>query len=124
VTEVRDYLARRADWAESVGIERIRIALDPGIGFGKTNAHSLDLLRNLGRFATLGCAVLVGISRKGLLGKLTGRAVQERVVGTVVASLAAIEQGAHVVRVHDVGPMVDAIKVWEALRVRSRSEES
>jgi dihydropteroate synthase len=115
VEEVRDWLARRADWAESRGVPRERIALDPGIGFGKTAAHNWELLRNLGRFASLGCAVLVGVSRKGFLGTLTGRPVSERASASVAASLAAIARGAGVVRVHDVGPMVDAIKVWGAV---------
>jgi len=114
VAEVRAYLAQRIEWAESIGITRSRIAIDPGIGFGKTNAHSLELLRNLGQFATLGCALLVGTSRKGFLGKLTGRPVSERVTASVVSNLAAAQLGANVLRVHDVGPMVDAIKVWEA----------
>src|SRR5512135_3549409 len=101
--EVRDYLAAR-------------IAIDPGIGFGKTFEHNLELLRNLDQFATLGCAIVIGTSRKGLLGTLTGRPVSERATASVVSSLAAATQGAHVVRVHDVGPMADAIKVWTALR--------
>jgi dihydropteroate synthase len=115
VVEVRDYLARRADWVESLGVARSRIALDPGIGFGKTHGHNLELLRNIGRFATLGCAVLVGTSRKGFLGSLTGRPVGGRMTASVVSSLAAAARGASVLRVHDVGPMVDAIKVWEAV---------
>lgn len=112
VEEVRDFLARRVEAAVAIGIGRERIAIDPGIGFGKTHAHNLDLLRNIGRFASLGCTVLVGISRKGILGKLTGRPIEHRVTASVVSSLAAIVQGANVVRVHDVGPMVDAIRVW------------
>jgi dihydropteroate synthase len=116
VEEVRDYLARRADWAESQGIPRSRIALDPGIGFGKTFDHNLSLLRNLDRFASLGCALLVGTSRKRFLGTLTARAAVERTAASVVSSLAAIEAGASVVRVHDVGAMVDALKVWGAIR--------
>ena len=115
VREVRDDLARRIERAEASGIPRDRIAIDPGIGFGKTFEHNLELLRNLDRFANLGCALLVGTSRKGFLGTLTGRPVGERATASVVSSLAAIARGANVVRVHDVGPMVDAIKVWTAL---------
>jgi dihydropteroate synthase len=115
VAEVYEYLARRVEWAEAQGIPRSRIAVDPGIGFGKTFEHNLDLLRNLRRFASLGCAVLIGTSRKGFLGTLTGRPATERATASVVSSLAASLQGADVLRVHDVGPMVDAIKVWEAL---------
>jgi len=116
VREVYDALARRVEAAEAAGVPRDRIAVDPGIGFGKTFAHNLDLLRNLGRFASLGCAVLIGTSRKGMLGTITGRPVGRRATASVVSSLAAAVGGAHVVRVHDVGPMRDAIKVWAALR--------
>jgi dihydropteroate synthase len=115
VAEVYDFLAARVAWAEAQGISRERIAIDPGIGFGKTGDHNLALLRNLGRFATLGCAVVVGTSRKRFLGTLTGRPTAERVTASVVSSLAGLMHGAHVVRVHDVAPMVDALKVWEAL---------
>jgi dihydropteroate synthase len=116
VDEIYDFLARRIAWAESLGIDPERIAIDPGIGFGKTLDHNLELLRNLRRFDTLGCAVLIGTSRKGFLGRLTGRGPRERGIATVVSSLAACATGARVVRVHDVAPMVDAIKVWTAVR--------
>jgi dihydropteroate synthase len=116
VGEVRDYLARRVDAVERAGVPRARIAIDPGIGFGKTLAHNLALLRNLERFATLGCAVVIGTSRKGFLGTLTGRPVGQRATASVVSALAAILGGADVVRVHDVAPMVDAITVWAAQR--------
>jgi dihydropteroate synthase len=116
VSEVYDFLARRVEATESAGIPRVRIAIDPGLGFGKTLAHNLDLLRNLGRFASVGCAVLIGASRKRFLGELTGRPVDQRATASVVASLAAAVAGASVVRVHDVGLIADAIKVWSALR--------
>jgi dihydropteroate synthase len=116
VTEVYDFLAGRIEWAVRNGIPHDRIAIDPGIGFGKTNAHSLELLRNLHRFANLGCVILVGISRKGLLGKVTGRPAPARATASAVASLVACMSGARVVRVHDVAPMVDAIRIWGALR--------
>jgi dihydropteroate synthase len=116
VGEVRGYLARRIEALEAAGIPRDRIAIDPGIGFGKTFEHNRLLLRNLDRFANLGCAVVIGTSRKGMLGTLTGRPVSERATASVVSSLAAAVRGANVLRVHDVGPMADAIKVWTALR--------
>jgi dihydropteroate synthase len=116
VTEVLEFLERRIAWAEAMGIPRARVAIDPGIGFGKTIEHNLLILRNIDRFANLGCAVLIGTSRKGFLGVLTGRPVNERGVATVASSLAAAVGGANVVRVHDVAPMVDAIKVWTAIR--------
>ncbi|WP_406693668.1 dihydropteroate synthase [Singulisphaera sp. Ch08] len=116
VAEVLEFLERRIDWAESMGIPRSRVAIDPGIGFGKSIEHNLLILQNINRFANLGCAVLIGTSRKGVLGVLTGRPVNERGAATVASSLAAAVGGANVVRVHDVAPMVDAIKVWTAIR--------
>ena len=115
-TAVYEFLARGIEAAEAAGIPHERIAIDPGIGFGKKDRHNLELLRNLGRFASLGCAVLIGTSRKGFLGKITGRDVGDRATASVVSSLAAAVAGASVVRVHDVGPMADAIKVWTAIR--------
>jgi dihydropteroate synthase len=116
VREVYDFLAHRVEWAEAHGISRERIAIDPGIGFGKTMEHNLEILRNLHRFAKLGCVIVVGVSRKGFLGALAARPVGERAAASVAASLAACVRGARVVRVHDVAPMADAIRVWTALR--------
>lgn len=116
VPEVYDFLARQVDLAEGRGVARERIAIDPGIGFGKSYEHNLMLLRNLDRFAILGCVILIGTSRKGFLKVISGKPVEQRMTASVVSSLAAIVQGARVVRVHDVGPMVDALKVWEAVR--------
>jgi dihydropteroate synthase len=116
VREVCDFLARRIEWAESRGIPRARIAVDPGIGFGKTMAQNLEILRNLRRFDTLGCALLIGTSRKKFLGTITGRGVGERATASAVSSLAACVAGSRVVRVHDVAATVDAIKVWGAVR--------
>jgi dihydropteroate synthase len=116
VAAVHDFLAARVEWCERRGIPRARIAVDPGIGFGKRFDHNLQLLRNLERFANLGCALLIGTSRKRFLEPLTGRRVSDRMVGSVVSSLAACLQGARVVRVHDVAAMVDAIKVWTAMK--------
>jgi len=116
VAEVREYLNERIAWCEERGIPRSRIAVDPGIGFGKTHEHNLTLLRNLDQFATLGCVLMIGVSRKGTIKKMTGRSLDERLVGSVVCSLAACTMGAAVARVHDVGPMVDAIKVWNETR--------
>jgi dihydropteroate synthase len=116
VTEVLAFLEERIAWCEARGIPRSRIAIDPGIGFGKTVEHNLELLRRLGRFANLGCVILVGTSRKGFLGELTGQAVADRMVASAVSSLAACVAGARVVRVHDVPAMADALKVWTAIR--------
>lgn len=114
VAEVYEWLARRVEAVEAEGIPRARIALDPGIGFGKKFAHNLTLLRNLERFASLGCAVLIGTSRKGFLGRITGRPLDQLSTASAVSALTAAVGGASVVRVHDVGPTADAIKVWTA----------
>jgi dihydropteroate synthase len=114
VAAVKEVLSTRIAAAEALGIARSRIAVDPGIGFGKTLEHNLELLRKLDQFATLGCALLVGTSRKGFLGTLTGRPVAERATASVVSALGAALRGASVLRVHDVAAMVDAIKIWTA----------
>jgi dihydropteroate synthase len=116
VSEVYDFLAFRVEWAVSRGIPRERIAVDPGISFGKKREHNLQILRSLDRFENLGCVILIGTSRKGFLGSITGRPVTGRAVGSVVSSLAACLRGARVVRVHDVAPMIDAIRVWTSVR--------
>jgi dihydropteroate synthase len=116
VGEICNYLAKRIEWALAGGISREQIAIDPGLGFGKTTAHNREILRNLPRFASLGCVLLVGTSRKGFLGKIAGRVLGELATASAVSSLAACVAGASVARVHDVGPLVDAIRVWTALR--------
>lgn len=112
VAEVLDFLAAAVERAERAGIARHRIAVDPGIGFGKRTEHNVALLRGIPRLSELGCAVLIGTSRKGLLGKWTGRETGDRRVASVASALAALAAGADVVRVHDVAETVDAIKVW------------
>jgi dihydropteroate synthase len=114
VREVRDFLVARALVCEAAGIAHDRIAIDPGFGFGKTKAHNLALVRALPVFAATGYPVLAGLSRKGTLGEITGRAVAERVAGSVAAALVAAARGALILRVHDVRETVDALKVWLA----------
>jgi dihydropteroate synthase len=116
VREVRDDLERKIERAVAAGIALDRIAVDPGIGFGKSFEHNLLLLKNLEVFATLGCVLLVGTSRKGFLGKLTGRRTGDQTVASVASALAAASAGARVVRVHDVGRTVEALRVWEGHR--------
>jgi len=115
VLEVREFLRDRAGAAETAGIARARIVVDPGFGFGKTLEHNLALLRGLKSFAGLGGAVLAGLSRKTMLGRLTGRGVDERVFASVAAALIAVKNGAHIVRVHDVAATRDALAVWQAV---------
>jgi dihydropteroate synthase len=116
VREVRDYLAQRVAAAEAAGIARERIVVDPGFGFGKTDAHNLALLRALRAIAPEGVALLAGLSRKSTLGRITGRAASERVFASVAAALIAVQNGAHIVRVHDVAATRDALAVWNAVK--------
>jgi dihydropteroate synthase len=115
VAEVRSFLAGRVEACEKGGIKRDRIVVDPGFGFGKTLDHNLQLLRHLDSFAELGVPVLVGISRKSMLGALTGRSVDQREYAGVAANLLAIAKGASIVRVHDVAAMRDALSIWNAV---------
>jgi dihydropteroate synthase len=114
VQEVVDWLRLRLQAMRSAGIESSRIALDPGIGFGKTPEHNWALLQRQAELLALGQPLLLGWSRKSTLGTLTGRPVNERLVPSVVAALACVQRGAQVVRVHDVAATVDALKVWQA----------
>ncbi|WP_337245723.1 dihydropteroate synthase [Luteimonas sp. gir] len=116
VAEVHRFLAERIFAAEMAGIERRRIVVDPGFGFGKTTAHNLALLAQLARLGELGVPVLAGLSRKRSIGELTGREVAfERVAGSVAAHLIAAQNGARLLRVHDVAATVDALQVWLAV---------
>lgn len=115
VAEVRAHLAARLEAAAQAGVDPARIAVDPGIGFGKTLAHNLALLRHVDALASLGRPVLIGPSRKRFVGQLTGQPVSQRVWGTAGAVAAAVVYGAHMVRVHDVAEMVDVVRVAEAI---------
>jgi dihydropteroate synthase len=116
VTEVGDFLVDRASALVDEGVAAERIVIDPGFGFGKDLDHNLALLRNLDAIVARGWPVLVGLSRKGMVGALTGRPVGERQAGSVGAALAAVAAGASIVRVHDVAATVDALRVWHAVR--------
>jgi dihydropteroate synthase len=115
VGDVHRFLAERLFACEMAGIPKKNLVVDPGFGFGKTLDHNLLLLRQLARLTDLGVPVLAGISRKRCLGDITGRAVDERVFASVAAAVIAAEQGARLVRVHDVAATVDAMKVWAAV---------
>jgi dihydropteroate synthase len=122
VDEVRAFLAERLEFAVAQGIAAERIMLDPGIGFGKTEAHNLELLRRLDEIAALGRPVVIGTSRKGFLGSILARAagradpvaVAERLAATVASNVLAYERGASVFRVHDVAAARDALAVAAA----------
>ena len=118
VGEVAQFLAERVRYAIDQGVARDRIVVDPGIGFGKTLGHNLDLLANLRVFSELGYPLLVGPSRKGFIGQLTDQSVEARGWGTAGVVALAVEQGANILRVHDVGPMKDVAKVAVAIARR------
>ncbi|MEJ2453909.1 MAG: dihydropteroate synthase [Candidatus Thiodiazotropha sp.] len=116
VAEVRDFLAGRVTACEAGGIRRDRILLDPGFGFGKTLAHNLSLLKHLASLESLGLPLLVGISRKTMIGSLLSEApVDRRVTGSVAAAVVAVMQGAAIIRAHDVRETVEALKVASAV---------
>ncbi len=116
VGEVHRFLAERIFAAEMAGIDRKRIVVDPGFGFGKARAHNLQLLAQLQRFTELGVPVLAGLSRKKTIGEITGRDdPRARVHGSVAAHLVAAQRGATLLRVHDVAATIDALKVWTAV---------
>ncbi|MEA2161152.1 MAG: dihydropteroate synthase [Solirubrobacteraceae bacterium] len=114
VDDVKAFLGERMTVAIAAGVAQDRILLDPGIGFGKTVAHNLELLRRLGELVALGRPVVVGTSRKSFIGKLTGRDVDDRIAGTIATNVLAYERGARVFRVHDVAPVHDALQVAAA----------
>jgi dihydropteroate synthase len=116
VCEVSAFLRGRIAVAEAAGIQRNRVVIDPGFGFGKTLEHNLTLLRQLKKLGELGVPVLAGLSRKSMLGALTGQDVAQRLPASVAAALIAVQHGASIVRVHDVRATVDAFKVWNAVK--------
>ena len=115
VDDVKQFLRERVSACEQAGIARQRLVLDPGFGFGKNLNHNLELLRRLPEFAGLGCPLLVGLSRKSMLGELLGRDVSERLPGSLALAMAAAERGAGIIRVHDVAATADVLKVLRAL---------
>ena len=114
VQEVSRFLGARAQALEARGVAPERIVIDPGIGFGKSVEHNLELLRRQHELLALGRPLLLGWSRKSTLGALTGRDVTQRLAASLAAALAAVQRGARILRVHDVAPTVDALRVWQA----------
>ena len=115
VDEVKSFLGERIEAAIAAGVDEERIYVDPGIGFGKTVAHNLELLRRLGELGDLGRPIVVGTSRKTFIGKLTGREVDDRLGGSVASNILAFQNGADVLRVHEVGQVREALEVAEAI---------
>jgi dihydropteroate synthase len=116
VSEVRAFLEDRANTCRAAGFSADRLVLDPGFGFGKTLEHNLALLRNLRELGPTGLAVMVGLSRKSMVGKLTGRAGDDRLLGSVVLAVLAALEGASIVRAHDVASTIEALQVVAAVR--------
>lgn len=115
VSDIRDFLAARIAACEATGIPRARLVIDPGFGFGKTLEHNLEVLRHLRAFVALDVPVLAGLSRKSMIGQALGLPVERRLHASVALALVAVQNGARIVRVHDVAPTVEAIRMWEAV---------
>jgi dihydropteroate synthase len=115
VPEVDSFLLEQARQLEVLGVDRSRIALDPGFGFGKSLTHNLQLFRGMPDLGARAYPLLVGVSRKSMLGAVTGRAVSERLPASIVAAVLAAQRGAAVLRVHDVAATRDALAVWAAI---------
>ena len=121
IAEVAAFLEARVEACLGAGIDRSRILLDPGFGFGKTVEHNLELLRRLPELAALGPPLMVGLSRKSLIGKLTGRDVADRLPGSLALALLATQRGARLLRVHDVAETVDVLRILAAVNEEDRS---
>jgi dihydropteroate synthase len=115
IAQVMQFLNERVELLKAKGVDGNRIAIDPGFGFGKSLEHNLTMLTHFDQFSRLGYSVLAGISRKSMLGKITGKDTHERVAPSVAAAIMAADRGARIVRVHDVPETVDALKLWEAI---------
>jgi dihydropteroate synthase len=125
LVEVYLWLEERIAAAESAGIARDKILIDPGFGFGKNVAHNLELMNGLALFHSLGCPIVVGASRKRTIGALSGEApADKRLGGSIAFALKAVEQGAQIVRVHDVPETVQALRVWRGLRDQALTPRS
>ncbi len=121
VMEVSAFLSERAAAAQAAGIARQRLCIDPGFGFGKTLAHNLQLLTHIDAMQQeLQLPLLAGLSRKSMIGAITGRPVEQRLAGSVAAALVAVMHGARILRVHDVAETMDALKIWQAASQQTR----
>jgi dihydropteroate synthase len=115
VAEVKDYLAKRIDALDFAGVERDKITIDPGIGFGKRQEDNLALFKHLSDFKSLDCPILMGASRKSFIGRIDGSSADDRLGGSIAAALWSAQAGADILRVHDVSETFQAVKVWEAM---------
>jgi len=121
--EVADFLRERMQAASVAGIPANRILIDPGFGFGKTLVHNLELLRGLRKLTSLGAPVLAGLSRKSMIGQALGLSIENRLHASVVLAVFAVQNGASIVRVHDVGPTVEALRMWAAVYPKTTGEK-
>ena len=113
--DVRDFLASRIETCIDAGIDRERMVIDPGFGFGKSYRHNVELLMNLRQLTDLGQPLMVGLSRKSMLGEMTGRDTGDRIPASIAAAVIAVQAGADILRVHDVAETVEALKVTQAI---------
>ena len=116
ISEVSKFLNERAKLLLQSGVHHDRIAIDPGFGFGKNLEHNISMMAHLNAFTATGFPVLAGISRKSMLGKITGKDTDQRMAASIAAAIMAADRGAQIIRVHDVSETVDALKLWEALQ--------
>ncbi len=116
VAEVQQYLQSRVEACIAAGIDRNKICIDPGFGFGKSHQHNMQLMLNLEQFKEMDLPLLVGVSRKGMIGELTGKPLEARLAGSVAMAQIALQGGANILRVHDVAETCDMIKVWSAIK--------
>lgn len=116
IADVQDFLLQRAEACMQAGVDKDRIVLDPGFGFGKTLDHNLSLLAHVKQMVKLGYPILIGLSRKSMFGQLLGREVNERLAASLSGVLVAAEQGARIFRVHDVKETADSLRVWQAIK--------
>ncbi|MGW8367299.1 MAG: dihydropteroate synthase [Gammaproteobacteria bacterium] len=124
VTEVIEFLRKQAEVAENAGLSRANLVFDPGFGFGKTLRHNLQILNSLERFTELGSPVLVGISRKSMIGAIVDQPVEARTSGSIAAAVICALKGASIIRAHDVGPTVEALRVVQAVAEQSDIEDT
>jgi dihydropteroate synthase len=122
VADVTDFLRVRLKAAQDAGIESEHLVIDPGFGFGKTLAHNLELLRGLDKLNCLGAPILAGLSRKSMIGHALGYPVHRRLHASVALAILAVQNGARLIRVHDVGPTVEALRMWRVVYPGSRGE--
>ena len=116
VDEVRSFLLERVGVCQSGGIERKKIFIDPGFGFGKTLEHNLQLFRSLNKLSELGFPIVVGVSRKSMIGEILGKPLDERLFGSIALAMLAVQRGANIIRVHDVAATADVLKVLHAAK--------